>query len=114
MFTLPSPGPDLDNEALGYLITLGLEEQQKVFMSADVLFSLKILVGSKKKIFVVRDEAPHFLRGSIGFILLSLYVNPVMESSIQPTSRPTQSRIKGGGLWGYNPGAPRDKGAPDK
>ena len=28
-----------------------------------VLFSLKISVESKKKVFVVRDEVPHFLQG---------------------------------------------------
>ena len=32
-------------------------------MSADVVFLLQILVKTKKKVFVVRDEAPHFLRG---------------------------------------------------
>ena len=34
-----------------------------VYTSSDVLFSLKILVKSKKKVFVVRDEASYFLRG---------------------------------------------------
>ena len=37
------------------------EDQKKVFMSADVVFSLEISV--KTKVFVVRDEASHFLRG---------------------------------------------------
>ena len=39
-------------------------------------FSLKVSVKREKKVFVVCDEAPHFLRGPIGFSLFSLYVNP--------------------------------------
>ena len=38
--------------------------KKKIFMSANVAFSLKISVKTKKKVFVVRDEASHFLRGS--------------------------------------------------
>ena len=50
-------------------------------MYADILFSLKIsLKTKKKKVFVVRNEAPHFLE-ALGFSLLSLpeYVNPVLS-----------------------------------
>ena len=53
-------------------------------MSADVLFSPKILVRTKKKVFVVRDKSAHFLQGplifseALGFSLLSLYANPAL------------------------------------
>ena len=71
-------------EALGYLITLigiskkglhvlrcpvfteniGLVKSKKmVHTSSDVLFSTESIGEEKKKVFIVRDEAPHFLRG---------------------------------------------------
>ena len=37
--------------------------EKKGSMSSDVLFSTENIVEEKKKIFIVRDEAPHFLRG---------------------------------------------------
>ena len=43
-----------------------MKTQKKIFMSADVVFLLKIDLSvktKKKNVFVVRDEAPHFLRG---------------------------------------------------
>ena len=39
------------------------KRKKKVYIFPDVLFSLNILMESKKKVFVVRDEALHFLRG---------------------------------------------------
>ena len=43
------------------------DDKKKVFMSADVAFAdVTENIGedpTKKKVFVVRDEAPHFLRG---------------------------------------------------
>ena len=68
---------------LGYLITLigrakkGLhvlrcsvftenigivKSKKKVYTSSDVLFSTKNIGEEKKKIFIIRDEASHFLR----------------------------------------------------
>ena len=37
--------------------------KKKSTRSQNVQFSLKISMESKKKVFVVRDEVPHFLRG---------------------------------------------------
>ena len=34
-----------------------------VYTSSDVLFSTESIMKRKKKVFVVLDEAPHFLRG---------------------------------------------------
>ena len=56
-----------------------MKTKKKVFMSADFLFSQKISVKTKRKVFVVRDEAPHFLRGSIGFSMFYLLVNPALS-----------------------------------
>ena len=40
-----------------------MKTKKKIFMSTDVVFSLKISAEDQEKVFVVRDEAPHFLRG---------------------------------------------------
>ena len=85
-------------EALGCLITLsgrakkglhvlrcpifteniGIVKSEKGYTSLQMLFyPLKVSV-KRKKVFIVRDEAPHFLQ-ALGFILLSLYVNPPLS-----------------------------------
>ena len=37
--------------------------KKKAYTSSDVLFSTESIGEEKKKVFIVRDEAPHFLRG---------------------------------------------------
>ena len=61
-------GSDLDNKrplAISFFFFFSLkigEDQKEVFMSADVVFSLKLSLKTKK-VFVVRDQTPHFFRG---------------------------------------------------
>ena len=40
-----------------------VKSKKKVYTSSDVLFSTESIGEEKKKVFIVRDEAPHFLRG---------------------------------------------------
>ena len=51
--------------------------KKKIYTSSDVLFSTESIVEEKRKVFIVCDEAPHFSE-SLGFSLLSLYVNPAL------------------------------------
>ena len=54
-------------------------------MFADIVFSLNISVKTKNKVFVVRDEVPHFLFFSeaLSFCLPSLLVNPALSRAKQ-------------------------------
>ena len=61
-FLLHSSGPDLNNERPYRLFDDTVWKSKKPTFS-DVLFSLKISVESKKKVFGFRDEAPHFFQG---------------------------------------------------
>ena len=40
-----------------------VKSNKKVYTSLDVLFSIESIGEEKKKVFIVRDEAPHFFRG---------------------------------------------------
>ena len=40
-----------------------VKSKKKVHTSSDVLFSTERIGEEKKKVSIVRDEAPHFLRG---------------------------------------------------
>ena len=40
-----------------------VKSKKKVYTSSDVLFFTESIGEEKKKVFIVRDEAPHFLRG---------------------------------------------------
>ena len=51
----------------------------------------------QKKVFVARVEAPHFLRGPIGFSLLSQFVNPAQRVDLQITSKKVQGSFFGCG-----------------
>ena len=46
-------------------------------MSSNGLFFTESMSEEKKKVFIVRDEAPIFSE-ALGFSLLSLYVNPAL------------------------------------
>ena len=49
---------------LFFSLKIGEDQKKRVFMFADVMFSLKVSVKARtKKVVVVRDKAPHFLRG---------------------------------------------------
>ena len=41
-----------------------VKSKKKVYTPSDVLFSSESIGEEKKKIFIVLNEAPHFLRGS--------------------------------------------------
>ena len=40
-----------------------VKSRKKVYTSSDVLFSTESIGEEKKKVLIVRDEVPHFLRG---------------------------------------------------
>ena len=64
-------------------IGIAKSKKKKVYTSSDVLFSTESWLSVKrKKVFIVRHEAPIFSE-ALGFSLLSLYVNP--ESGPTPT-----------------------------
>ena len=39
------------------------KKKKKVYTSSDVLFSTESIGEENKKVFIIRDEAPHFIRG---------------------------------------------------
>ena len=54
-----------------------VKSKKKVHTSSDVLFSTESIGEEKKKVFIVRNEAPIFSE-ALGFSLHSLYVNPAL------------------------------------
>ena len=40
-----------------------VKSKKKLYPSSDDLFSIESIGGEKKKVFIVRNEVPHFLRG---------------------------------------------------
>ena len=73
------------------------KSKERSLSSQMFCFPLKVSVRQKKKILIVRDEAPHFLQ-ALGFSLLSLYVNPALYlQSIFSLSTCAMSNLCG--LW---------------
>ena len=40
------------------------KNKKKLYTFLDVLFCTESIIEEKRKVFIVRDEAPHFLRGA--------------------------------------------------
>ena len=66
---------------LFFPLEIGKDKKKKVFMSADVVFSLKISLKTEKKGFSLFVLRPLIFSEALGFSLLSLYVNPAQPQA---------------------------------